>query len=122
MSDLNQELEDIADIAFTLEFSDPARYASGFAQLGKLKVLEDNVLPLAARFWATLNTVNALQKANDSFHTARLCSNEDYLGLSNELISYETHLKGHIATVTLMERRVKGILSLVRAFAVGPIP
>jgi hypothetical protein len=113
LSDVNQELESIADVALTLEFSQNEHYASGYTQLRKLKHLEDKVLPLSARFRTTLATVTALKDANEMFNATGLCESKEYLEMSNELRYYETLLEGHLETVGLMERRVREILNLV---------
>ena len=114
LSDLNQELEDIADIALTREFTKSSHYTEGYDQLRKLKHLEDKVLPLTARFRTILGTVLALRDVNELFRNAGFWQGKDYLDVSNELKCYETHINGHLETVTLMEKRVKEILNLVR--------
>ena len=115
LASLNQELERIADIALTLEFSKSSHYTDGYTLLRKLKHLEDKVLPLAARFRTTLATVLELNDTNKLFHAAGHCERQEYLDMCNDLKSYETHLNGHLVNVNLLEKRVREILSLVRS-------
>jgi hypothetical protein len=55
-----------------------------------------------------------LRDVNELFHNAGFWQGKDYLDVSNELKCYETHINGHLETVSLMEKRVKEILNLVR--------
>jgi len=122
LSHLNAEMEAIADVALTLEFSQTSHYTEGYTQLRKLKHLEDKVLPLTARFQTTLATVQKLMEVNEILHEKSWCEEKVYREMRDELRAYETHSKGHLITVALLQRRVSEILNLVSQRLSAPFP
>ncbi|KAF4634108.1 hypothetical protein G7Y89_g4004 [Cudoniella acicularis] len=113
LTHLNTEMESIADVALTLEFSKASHYAQGYTQLRKLKHLEDKVLPLTARFQTTLSTIKKLAEANEYFYRKGWCEENVWREMRDELSMYESYCGGHLITVALLQRRVGEILNLL---------
>jgi hypothetical protein len=108
LNKLSAEVETIASDALSLDFSNNLHYWRGLSILLSLHNLEDQVLPLSPRLRSLLGTVSSLKNFNE---TSRW--NDDCLKVNNELGSYETLLKGHLARVELLEKRTQEILKLV---------
>ncbi|EPE25310.1 Magnesium transport protein CorA, transmembrane region [Glarea lozoyensis ATCC 20868] len=113
ISHLNTKLESIADIALTLQFTKPSHSTEAYTQLRALKHLEDQVLPLTARFQTTLATIRKLLDANDLFHSRQWSDTTTCQEIRDELQAHETYMNGHLITVTLLQKRVSEILNLL---------
>jgi len=78
-----------------------------------LHSLQDKVLPLAPRLRSTLATVTSLKKYNETLRSSGCCKEALYVEIADELESYDVQLNGHLASVTLLEKRVQEILNLL---------
>jgi len=88
-------------------------YNSGFEILKQLQNLEDKVLPLSAHLRGTLLTIQSLQSANELFTSKGFYPTQDTAIFSNELRAHETTLQGHILSIELLEKRIRGVLEML---------
>ncbi|KAL4756019.1 uncharacterized protein BDW70DRAFT_154510 [Aspergillus foveolatus] len=112
---LGDEIERTVDIALTLDFSKPkARdHKDGLVQLLKQQYLGDRLVPLAARLRAALHTLRHFEQMNSLLHSKDVSSEQQFRSTSNQLASHITALEGHIESVQVLERKVRGISDLL---------
>jgi hypothetical protein len=100
-------------VALSLDFSTEVQFSKGLTFLQDLHDLQDRVLPLASRLRSTLTTIVSLKEMNQLFRKKEVLEVHQLDQMANELRSYETRVKGHLASVELLEKRVQEILKLV---------
>jgi hypothetical protein len=100
-------------VALSLDFSTEVQFSKGLTFLQDLHDLQDRVLPLASKLRSTLTTIVSLKEMNQLFRKKEVLEVHQLDQMANELRSYETRVKGHLASVELLEKRVQEILKLV---------
>ncbi|KAJ0423940.1 hypothetical protein BJY00DRAFT_299447 [Aspergillus carlsbadensis] len=108
---LGDEIERTVDIALTLDFSKPkARdHKDGLVQLLKQQYLGDRLVPLAARLRAALHTLCQFEHTNSLLHSKQFSSEEQRQSTADQVAHHISGLKGHIESVQVLERKVRGI-------------
>jgi hypothetical protein len=103
------------DIALTLDFSKPkARdHKDGLVQLLKQEYLGDRLVPLSARLRAALCTLRHLEQISSLSHSKGVSRDQQGGYMSGEVARHITELEGHIESVQVLERKVRGISDLV---------
>ncbi|KAL3494903.1 hypothetical protein BJX62DRAFT_222935 [Aspergillus germanicus] len=112
---LGDEIEQTVDIALTLDFSKPkARdHKDGLVQLLKQQYLGDRLVPLAARLRAALHTLRQFEKMNSLLRSKEFSSEEQCQSTADQVAHHISGLEGHIESVQVLERKVRGISDLL---------
>lgn len=79
----------------------------------KQQYLGDRLVPVASRIGVALTTLHRLEQINSFFHSRRLSSDEEFQSVAGHLTYYITSLEGHLQSVNVLERKVRGISDLV---------
>jgi hypothetical protein len=98
-----------------IDFSKGGQYGRGTDTLQDLHNLQDKVLPLLPRLRSTLATIASLKTYNQTLRSEESCKGELSVEIADELEYYDVQVNGHLASVTLLEKRVQEILNLVRS-------
>lgn len=103
------------DIALTLDLSKPRTgdHKGGLTYLLKQQYLGDRLVPVVSRIGVALTTLYRLEQINSFFHSRRLSSDEEFQSVAGHLTYYITSLEGHLQSVNVLERKVRGISDLV---------
>ncbi|OCL02180.1 hypothetical protein AOQ84DRAFT_443530 [Glonium stellatum] len=112
LNTLGNDLEAIADIALTLDFTKLEHYTHGSALLPRLQHLQDKVLQVSARLKATKATLSTLKEVNGS----SFASSSDKHGMESfgsEIKIYETQVTGHLTSLELMQKRSQETLTML---------
>ncbi|KAF7164620.1 hypothetical protein CNMCM5623_009077 [Aspergillus felis] len=112
---LGDEIEKTVDIALTLDLSKPRTgdHKDGLVYLLKQQYLGDRLVPVASRVGVALTTLHRLEQINSFFHSKRFSSDDDFQSVAGELTYYITSLEGHLESVNVLERKVRGISDLL---------
>ncbi|KAL3431438.1 hypothetical protein BDV09DRAFT_188408 [Aspergillus tetrazonus] len=112
---LGDEIERTVDIALTLDFSKPrARdHKDGLVQLLKQEYLGDRLVPLSARLRAALRTLRHLEQISSLSHFKGVSREQQGGSMSGQVAHHITELEGHIESVQVLERKVRGISDLL---------
>ncbi|KAM0121518.1 hypothetical protein ACP6JC_001686 [Aspergillus fumigatus] len=112
---LGDEIEKTVDIALTLDLSKPRTgdHKGGLTYLLKQQYLGDRLVPVASRIGVALTTLHRLEQINSFFHSRRLSSDEEFQSVAGHLTYYITSLEGHLQSVNVLERKVRGISDLL---------
>jgi hypothetical protein len=96
------------------DIEDRADYTLTFNTLQSLRHLEEKLIPLPAIFRATMTTMAVLTEMNDSILKARPEPDPRLVGVSCRLATLSAGLEGHLASVGIMQKRVRSVIELVR--------
>ncbi|GIJ86990.1 hypothetical protein Asppvi_005889 [Aspergillus pseudoviridinutans] len=112
---LGDEIEKTVDIALTLDLSKPRTgdHKDGLVYLLKQQYLGDRLVPVASRVGVALTTLHRLEQINSFFHSKRFSSDDEFQSVASELTYYITSLEGHLESVNVLERKVRGISDLL---------
>ena len=101
-----------ADTAMTLDIQED--YDLSFTTLQDLRHLEQKVIPLRASFQANLEVVQVLETTNKDFQAASFYSEEEAMEQTDSLRFFSSQLRGHLLSVRILEKRIQGVVLLVR--------
>lgn len=89
-------------------------YDLSFTTLQDLRHLEQKVIPLRASFQANLEIVQVLEATNREFQNAGFYTEEEAVKQIDCLRRFASQLRGHLLSVKILEKRIQGIVLLVR--------
>ena len=89
-------------------------YDLSFTTLQDLRHLEQKVIPLRASFQANLEIVQILEATNREFQVAGFYDEEEAISQTDSLRHFSSQLRGHLLSVKILEKRIQGIVLLVR--------
>ena len=89
-------------------------YDLSFATLRDLRHLEQKVIPLRASFQANLEIIQVLENTNKEFRDAGFYNEGGTVEQTDFLRICASQLRGHLLSVKILEKRIQGVLSLVR--------
>lgn len=102
-----------AATAVSCDFSVMENHGRGTDILQELHFILNKILPLLPRLRSTLGTVTSLKTLYETLRRKQLYSESHSTQILDELRAYETHTQGHLASVTLLEKKVEETVSLV---------
>ena len=100
------------DISMTIDIHED--YELSFTTLQDLRHLEQKVIPLCASFQANLETVQILEATNREFQVAGIYDAEEAIVQTDSLGHFSSQLRGHLLSVKILEKRIQGVVLLVR--------
>lgn len=102
------------DIALTLDFSKPRSgdHKGGLVHLLKQQYLGDRILPLASRLRTALVTLHRLENMNSLFRP-KTSADDGFQTVVDSLAYHVTTLEGHLESINVLERKIRGISDLV---------
>ena len=89
-------------------------YDLSFTTLQDLRHLEQKVIPLRASFQANLEIVQVLERTNRESQDAGFYTQEQAAEQMDCLRIFSSQLRGHLLSVKTLERRIQGVVLLVR--------
>lgn len=101
-----------ADISMTIDIQED--YDLSFTTLQDLRHLEQKVIPLRASFQANLEIVQVLEATNKEFQNAGFYTEEEAVEQTDCLRLFVSQLRGHLLSVKILEKRIQGVVFLVR--------
>lgn len=102
------------DIALTLDFSKPRSgdHKGGLVHLLKQQYLGDRILPLASSLRTALVTLHRLEDMN-SLLRSKTSTDGGFQTVVDSLAYHVTTLEGHLESINVLERKIRGISDLV---------
>ncbi|KAE8450330.1 hypothetical protein EG329_006758 [Mollisiaceae sp. DMI_Dod_QoI] len=110
---LSAEVERIACIALSYDFSTVENHGRGTDILQELHGLLNKILPISPRLRSTLATLSSLKTLYEILRGKKLYTEHHSIRILDELKAYETHTEGHLTSVALLEKRIQETVGLL---------
>lgn len=102
-----------ASIALSYDFSTAQNHERGTDILQELHSLLNKIMPISPRLRSTIGTISSLKTLYETLRRKELYAKHHSIQILDELKAYETHAGGHLASVTLLEKKVQETVGLV---------
>ncbi|KUJ23542.1 uncharacterized protein LY89DRAFT_185482 [Mollisia scopiformis] len=110
---LNGEVELMAAIAISYDFSVTGDHTKGTEIMQRLHALLMKISPITPRLRSTIGTVTALKTLYETLRRKTLYTERHSVKILDELKTYEAHAEGHLATVALLEKKIQETVGLL---------
>lgn len=78
--------------------------------LQELHAILNKIMPISPRLRSTLGTVISLKTLYETLRQKQIYSEHHSMHMLDELRAYESNTEGHLASVTLLEKKVQEML------------